>query len=226
MWLLWKGSRKIGAWLSESESVSHSVMSNSTTPRMVAHPAPLSMGFSRQGYWSGLPFPAPGDLSHPRIEPWTPALLQILYCLSHKGSPNKGGRTFMIEHCAQSVSRVRLHATPRTVARQAPLSLGFSRHGYWGGLLCPSPEDLPDPGKPRSPALQADSLLSEPPGTHDRILGSLLEANWPALFTVVGNEPIDFFCMKCWMVRLLRWTVALDWVLSFLLTFFSILQRF
>ena len=51
----------------------------------------------------------------------------------------------MIEHCAQSVSRVRLHATPRTVARQAPLSLGFSRQGCWGGLLCPSPGDLPDP---------------------------------------------------------------------------------
>ena len=53
-------------------------------------------------------------------------------------------------------------ATPRTVARQAPLSVGFSRQEYWSGLPVPSPEDLPDPGiKPRSPALQADSLPSE-----------------------------------------------------------------
>ena len=35
----------------------------------VTHQAPLSMGFSRQGYWSGLPFPSPGDLPNPGIEP-------------------------------------------------------------------------------------------------------------------------------------------------------------
>ena len=38
----------------------------------VAHQAPLSMGFSRQEYGSGLPFPSPGDLSHPGIEPGSP----------------------------------------------------------------------------------------------------------------------------------------------------------
>ena len=50
------------------------------TPWTVAHQAPLSMGFSRQEYWSGLPFPSPGDLPDPGIEPgspelWTGALL-------------------------------------------------------------------------------------------------------------------------------------------------------
>ena len=55
--------------------------------------------------------------------------------------------------------------TPWTVAYQAPLSMGFSRQEYWRGLPFPSPGDLPDPGiKPRSPALQADALPSEPPG--------------------------------------------------------------
>ena len=49
--------------------------------------------------------------------------------------------------------------------RQAPLSMGFSRQEYWGGSLCPPPGDLPSPGtKPRFPALQADSLPSEPLG--------------------------------------------------------------
>ena len=43
-------------------------------------------------------------------------------------------------------SRVGLCVTPWTVARQAPLSMGFSRQEYWSGLLCPPPEDLPDPG--------------------------------------------------------------------------------
>ena len=55
--------------------------------------------------------------------------------------------------------------TPWTVACQAPLSMGFSRQEYWSGLPCPSPEDLPDLGtEPRSPTLEADSLLTEPIG--------------------------------------------------------------
>ena len=62
------------------------------------------------------------------------------------------------------LSRVRLFATPWTVAYQALLSMGSSRQGYWSGLPFPSPEDLPDPGmEPRSPALQAEALTSEPP---------------------------------------------------------------
>ena len=47
---------------------------------------------------------------------------------------------------AQSLSRVRLFVTPWTVARQAPLSMGFSRQEYCSGLPCPPPRDLPDPG--------------------------------------------------------------------------------
>ena len=49
----------------------------------VAHQAPLSMAFSRQEYWSGLPFPPPGDLADLRIEPWSPSSGQILHHLSH-----------------------------------------------------------------------------------------------------------------------------------------------
>ena len=65
----------------------------------------------------------------------------------------------------KSLSRVRLFATPWTVAHQAPLSMGFSRQEYWSGLPFPSPGDLPGPGiEPRSPSLQADALTSEPPG--------------------------------------------------------------
>ena len=62
-------------------------------------------------------------------------------------------------------SHVRLSVTSWTVARQAALSMGFSRQEYWSGLPFPSPGDLPDPGiEPGTPALQADSLLSELPG--------------------------------------------------------------
>ena len=65
----------------------------------------------------------------------------------------------------KSFSRVQLFVTPWTVARQAPLSMEFSRQKYWSELPFPSPGDLLDPGiEPGSPALQADSLPSEPPG--------------------------------------------------------------
>ena len=63
-------------------SVSHSVVSNSVTPWTVAHQAPLSMGFPRQEYWSGLPFPSPGDLPDSGIEPRSDSLR-----LSRQGSP-------------------------------------------------------------------------------------------------------------------------------------------
>ena len=53
---------------------------------------------------------------------------------------------------------------PMDCNHQAPLSIGFSRQKYWRGLPFPLPRDLPDPGiEPESPALQADTLLSEPP---------------------------------------------------------------
>ena len=54
---------------------------------------------------------------------------------------------------------------PWTVAQQAPLFMEFFRQEYWRGWPFPFPGDLPNPGiEPRSPALQADSLPSEPPG--------------------------------------------------------------
>jgi len=46
----------------------------------------------------------------------------------------------------KSLSRVRLFATPWTVAYHVPPSMGFSRQEYWSGVPLPSPEDLPDPG--------------------------------------------------------------------------------
>ena len=65
---------------------------------------------------------------------------------------------FVIKLCSTLV-------TPRTVAHQAPLSMGLSRQEYWSGLPFPSPGDLPDPGiKLRSPVLQVDSLLTKLPG--------------------------------------------------------------
>jgi len=58
----------------KSESVSRSVVFDSGISWIVAHQAPLSMGFSWQDYWSGLPFPPPGGLPNQEVEPRSPAL--------------------------------------------------------------------------------------------------------------------------------------------------------
>ena len=125
----------------------------------IAHQAPPSMGFSRQEYWSGLPFPSPGELPDPGIETTSlnsPALADRFFTTS---------ATWETLLKVKSLSCVQLFATLWTVAHQAPPSVGFSRQEYWSGLPFPSPGDLPNPGiEPRSPALQADTLPSEPPG--------------------------------------------------------------
>ena len=62
------------------------------TPWTVAYQAPLSMGFSRQEYWSGLPFPSPGDLPDPGIEPGFPALEADVLTSEPPGKPQKIAR--------------------------------------------------------------------------------------------------------------------------------------
>ena len=57
------------------------------TPWTVAHQDPPSMGFSRQEYWSGLPFPSPGDLPDPGIEPRSPALQADALTSEPQGKP-------------------------------------------------------------------------------------------------------------------------------------------
>ena len=69
------------------------------------------------------------------------------------------------------LSHVRFLATPWSAAHQAPLPMGFPRQEYWSGVPLPSLEVLPNPRiEPRSPALQADSLPSEPLGKPQAIV--------------------------------------------------------
>ena len=58
------------------------------TPWTAAHQAPLPMGFSRQEYWSGLPFPSPGDLPDPGIKPRSPALQADSLLTELQGKPH------------------------------------------------------------------------------------------------------------------------------------------
>ena len=64
-------------------------MSDSVTPWTVAHQAPLSMEFSRQEYWNGLPLPSTEDLLNPGTERWYSALQADSYCLNHQERENR-----------------------------------------------------------------------------------------------------------------------------------------
>ena len=98
----------------------------------------------------------------------------------------------------KSLSRVRLFASPWTIAHQSPLSMGFSRQEYWSGLLFPSPGDLPNSGtEPESPVLQADALLSEPPGKP-------LKRKGPSFFCTAVRGCKVSKCCSPWCGTLLR----------------------
>ena len=130
------------------------------SPWTIACQAPLSMGFSRQDYWSGLPFPSPGDLPYPGIKP------------TSLTSPALEGRFFTArttwEAQCISCSVISDSATPWTIARQAPLSMGILQARILEWVAMPSSRDLPSPGiEPMSlmsPALAGGSLPLAPPG--------------------------------------------------------------
>ena len=90
--MLAKGEREAGrskTVVGNCACVSHSVVSDSCDPMDCSPQAPLSMEFSKQEYWSGLPFHFPRELPDLGIEPRSPHCRQILYCLSYQGSPKE-----------------------------------------------------------------------------------------------------------------------------------------
>ena len=97
---------------------------------------------------------------------WKKKLYPIVYFPFHAScshSWDNRSHSFL-SSCCDSVTKSWLFCdTPLTVARQAPLSMGFSGQEYWSGLPFPPPGDLPDPGiKPSSPALAGRFFTTEP----------------------------------------------------------------
>ena len=86
------------------------------TPWTVAYQAPPSMGFSRQQYWSGLPFPSPGDLPNPGIEPRSPAFQADALTSEPPGKPILGyswliNSVILVSGVQQSDSFILLHVS-------------------------------------------------------------------------------------------------------------------
>ena len=107
----------------------------SATPWTVACQAPLPMKFSRQEYWSRLPFPSPGDLSNPGTE--SASLVSPAFSIGLHGKPYY--LLLLLLLLLSRFSCVWLWATPWTAAYQALPSMGFSRQEYWSGVPLPSP---------------------------------------------------------------------------------------
>ena len=108
----------------------------------VAHQARLSIGFSRQEYWSGLPFPSP--VYESEKWKWSRSVMSIKPVCSRlvkNWLKTDSELNFLIDtiHRTEQLSlfsHVQLFVTLWTVACQAPLSMGFSRQEYRSGLLC------------------------------------------------------------------------------------------
>ena len=100
-------------------------------PLDCSHQAPLSMEFSRQESWSGLPFPPPGDLPNPGMKPAPP----VSPALQADSLPAESSRkpVYIHERKWKSLSGVWLFVTPWAVAHQVPLFMEFSRPEYWSG---------------------------------------------------------------------------------------------
>ena len=152
------------------------------------------MGFPRQEYWIGLPFPPPGNLLDPGIEPTSPSWKADSLLLSQLGSPkllytgwinNK-----LLLYCAVVFSRSAMSNSLQPRGLQLPGSSEFSGQEYWSALSFPPRKNLPNPGfKPMSlasPALAAgfftasttwEALLYIARGTILNILWQIIMAN-------------------------------------------------
>ena len=154
------------------------------SPTRLLHP----WNFSRQESWSGLPFPSPGDLPNPGIKPPFPALqvddLQSEPLGKLKTDPREGiyYMCLVIQLCVTLCNH-----GPSFTRLLCPW--GLFRPENWSGYPCPPPGHLPNTGiKPRPPALQADSLPSEPAGKPKNTgMGSLFLLQ--GIFPTQGSNP-------------------------------------
>ena len=96
----------------------------------VAHQAPLFLGFSREEYWSGLPFPPPRDHPNPGITPTSPGSPALAGRLSIPGPPVK---PIVNKVCVRVCILSGFFVILWTITLQTPLSMGLSREEYWSG---------------------------------------------------------------------------------------------
>ena len=133
-----------------------------TTIWTVVHQASLSMGFSRQEYWSGKPFPLSGDIPTQISNLGLPHCRCILYCLSHQGSPRRSRINFKLgkelRHGSERMEGELNHSSfPRRVQFS---SVQFSRSVLSNSLLSHESQHARPPCPPPTPGVHSDSCPS------------------------------------------------------------------
>ena len=108
------------------------------TPWTVACQTSLSLGFCRQEYWTGLPFPPPEDLPSPGIKPMSP----VSPALQEDSLPAEPTVKHLIQGTLKSCPTL---CDPMDYSPQSSSVHGIFRQEYWSGLSFPSPRNLPDP---------------------------------------------------------------------------------
>ena len=161
-------------------------MSNSfATPWTLAHQTPLSMAFSRQEYWSGVPSPSLRSNAN------SFKILQKNWRVSNNSK-------VILWDTTQSLSHTQFFVTPWTVACQVPLPMGFSKQGYWSGLPFPPPGDLPNPGIKLmslvSPALAGRFFTTVPCGKSKPYITLILKADKDITRKLLTNTPDENQC--------------------------------
>ena len=120
------------------------------TPWTVAYQAPPSLGFSRQEYWSGVPFPTPGDLPNPGIEPTSPVLSAEFFTPASPGKPSSDGEgngTPLQYSCLENPTdggawRAAVHGVARS-RHDCATSLSLFTFMHWRGKWQPTSVFLP-----------------------------------------------------------------------------------
>ena len=163
------------------------------TPWTIACQVPLSMGFSRQEYWSGLPFPSQGIFPTQESNLGLLNCMQILYQLNYERSPGKKKKKKIAQLCPIIFNPTE-YVSP------------WSSPGQDTGVGCfsPFPADFLNPGiKPASPIFHADSLPNElwiSPGQYTGVCSlSLLQG----IFPTQGSNPSPPYCR--WILYLLSY---------------------
>ena len=141
--------------------------------------------------------------------------LRVFSALNSSKDANYG-RALKKKCVCYSPSRIRLFVTPWTVARQAPLSMGFSRPEYWSGLPCPPPEDLSNPGIEPTCLLHCRQIL------YHWATGEALkmkQITWivlylymkRVLYPIWKSLPVNTIWIQCqWEVSQIPWERALN----------------
>ena len=165
-------------------------MSNSAIPRTIALLAPLSMEFSRQEYWSGLPFPSLGDLPDPGIKPRSPGLQADSLLLEPPGKPIYHQRAYqIISHSAsfnfphnsvgkESTCNAGDPSSIPGLGRSPGEGIGYPLQYSWASLVAQLVKNLPSVWETSVQPLGWEDPLEKGKATHSIILA------WRILWTV------------------------------------------